>query len=120
VLRNLKSENITVPEKIAGNILENLRDESEIDLIKKMANFPRVIEMAAISFEPHRIAFYLQELAAEFHALWNKGSDNPDLKFIIKDNLQVTMARIYLVMALRNIIAEGLKIFNVKPLEEMR
>ena len=120
VLRNLKSENITIPEKIAANILENLRDESEIDLIKKMANFPRVIEMAAISFEPHRIAFYLQELASEFHALWNKGSDNPDLKFIIKDNLQVTTARIYLVMALRNIIAEGLKIFNVKPLEEMR
>jgi arginyl-tRNA synthetase len=120
VLRNLKSENITIPEKIVANILENLRDESEIDLIKKMANFPRIIEMAAISFEPHRIAFYLQELASEFHALWNKGSDNPDLKFIIKDNLQVTTARIYLVMALRNIIAEGLKIFNVKPLEEMR
>jgi len=120
VLRNLKSENITVPKKIEANILENLRDDSEIDLIKKMANFPRVIEMAAVSFEPHRIAFYLQELAAEFHALWNKGSDNPDLKFIIKDNLQVTTARIYLVMALRNIIAEGLKIFNVKPLEEMR
>jgi arginyl-tRNA synthetase len=120
VLRNLKSENITVPKKIAANILENLRDESEIDLIKKMVNFPRVIEMAAVSFEPHRIAFYLQELASEFHALWNKGSDNPDLKFIIKDNLQVTTARIYLVMALRNIVAEGLKIFNVKPLEEMR
>jgi arginyl-tRNA synthetase len=101
-------------------ILENLRDESEIELIKKIANFPRIIEMAVTNFEPHRIAFYLQELAAEFHALWNKGSENPDLKFIIKDNLQVTTARIYLILALQKIIAEGLKIFNIKPVEEMR
>jgi len=103
-----------------GVFLENLRDESEIELIKKIANFPRVIEMAVVNFEPHRIAFYLQELAAEFHALWNKGTDNPDLKFIIKDNLQLTQARIYLVLAVKKIIAEGLAIFNIKAVEEMR
>ena len=120
VLRNLQSENIAIPEKIDAAILENLRDESEIELIKKIANFPRIIEMSAVSFEPHRIAFYLQELAAEFHALWNKGSENPELKFIIKDDLQVTLARIYLVLATRKIIATALEIFNVKPLEEMR
>ena len=120
VLRNLKSENITVPENIDPAILEKLRDESEIELIKKIANFPRIIEMSVVNFEPHRLAFYLQELAAEFHSLWNKGSDNPDLKFIIKDNLRVTYARIYLVLALKKIIATGLEIFNIKAVEEMR
>ena len=120
VLRNLKSENITVPENIDPAILEKLRDESEIEMIKKIANFPRIIEMSVVNFEPHRLAFYLQELAAEFHSLWNKGSDNPDLKFIIKDNLQVTYARIYLVLALKKIIATGLEIFNIKAVEEMR
>lgn len=120
VLRNLKSENIVIPEEMDAEILDNLRDQSEIELIKKIANFPRVIEMAVASFEPHRIAFYLQELAAEFHALWNKGTENPELKFIIKDDLQVTLARIYLVLATRKIIATGLEIFNVKALEEMR
>ncbi len=100
--------------------LENLRDEAEIEIIKKIANFPRIIEMAAVNFEPHRIAFYLQELAAEFHAWWNKGSENPELKFIIKDNLQLTQARISLVLAVQKIIAEGLGIFNIKPVEEMR
>ena len=120
VLRNLQSENIAIPEKIDAAILENLRDESEIELIKKIANFPRIIEMSVVSFEPHRIAFYLQELAAEFHALWNKGTENPELKFIIKDDLQVMLARIYLVLATRKIIATALEIFNVKPLEEMR
>jgi arginyl-tRNA synthetase len=103
-----------------GTSLKNLTDESEIELIKKIANFPRVVEMAAVNFEPHRIAFYLQELAAEFHALWNKGTENPDLKFIIKDNLQLTQARIYLVLAVKKIIAEGLAIFNIKAVEEMR
>ena len=120
VLRNLKSEKILIPEKIDEKILENLRDESEINLIKKLANFPRIIEMAVENFEPHRLAFYLQELAAELHALWNKGMDHPDLKFIIKENLQLTYARIYLVSAVKKIIACGLDIFNIKALEEMR
>ena len=76
--------------------------------------------MAALSFEPHKIAFYLQELAANFHALWNKGSDNPDLKFILKDDLETTKSRIYLIMSLKIIIASGLEIFNIKAVEEMR
>ena len=72
--------------------------------IKKIINFPRIIEMAALSYEPHRIAFYLQELAGAFHALWNKGVENPDLKFIIRNNLEVTKSRIYLVMAIKLIM----------------
>jgi arginyl-tRNA synthetase len=123
VLRNLKSEGINLSldsDKIDEIVLKNLRDESEIDLIKKIASFPRIVELSAINFEPHKIAFYLQELAAEFHALWNKGSDNHNLKFIIKNDLEITKARIYLVLGVRNIIKTGLEIFNIKALEEMR
>lgn len=120
VLRNLKAEGINFADEIDAEVLKNLTDESEIDLIRKIAQFPKIAELAALTFEPHKIAFYLQELAANFHALWNKGSENPDLKFIIKDNLQVTAARVYLVTAVKIIIAAGLDIFNIKALEEMR
>lgn len=123
VLRNLKNENLLPNienEKIDFDVLKNLTDETELEIIKKIIAFPRLIEMAAISYEPHRIAFYLQELAALFHSLWNKGVDNPELKFIIKDNLQTTKARIYLILAIKIIIANGLNIFNIKALEEMR
>lgn len=119
VLRNAAVEGFVMKKEIDATVLKKLCDESELDLIRKIANFPRIIEMSVTSFEPHRIAFYLQELAAEFHALWNKGSENPNLKFIIKDNLQTTMARLYLVMAVKKIITTGLDIFNVKAAEEM-
>lgn len=119
VLRQAQ-EVVNSKSQINEEMLKNLTDESEIQIIKKIASFPRIVEMAAVNFEPHRIAFYLQELAAEFHALWNKGTENPDLKFIIKENLQVTQARIYLVMSVKKIIAEGLVIFNIKAVEEMR
>ena len=122
VLRNLESEAINLNidlENIEASDLKNLNDESEIELIKKISSFPRIVELAAVNFEPHRIAFYLQELAAQFHSLWNKGNDNPGLKFIIKDNLEVTKARIYLIMALKIIISSGLDIFNIKAVEEM-
>ncbi|MDX2082677.1 MAG: arginine--tRNA ligase [Rickettsiales bacterium] len=120
VLRQFVASNFVLPPAIDEKVLENLCDESEIEIIKKIASFPRIIEMSATSFEPHRLAFYLQELAAQFHALWNKGTENPDLKFIIKDNLQLTLARIYLVLALKKIIKTGLEIFNINAVEEMR
>jgi len=109
-----------ISSQLSVEDLQNLTDESEIELIKKLANFPRIIEMSVVSFEPHRLAFYLQELAAEFHALWNKGMENPNLKFVIKDDLQLTNSRLYLISAVKKIIAEGLAIFNIKALEEMR
>ena len=120
VLRNLASENIEIPKELDENILNALVDEAELNLMKKIASFPRIIEMAVTNFEPHRIAFYLQELAAELHSLWNKGMDHPNLKFIIKDDLNITLARIYLVLAVKKTIATGLDIFNIKALEEMR
>ncbi|MBM3579162.1 MAG: arginine--tRNA ligase [Alphaproteobacteria bacterium] len=97
-----------------------LVDEAEIELMKKIVNFPRVIEMSVEHFEPHRIAFYLQELAGEFHALWNKGTENPELRFIINDHPELTAARLALVTATKKIIAAGLSIFNIQPTKEMR
>ena len=123
VLRNLKAEGLLPnieSSPIDLSVLQNLQDESELEIIKKIVAFPRIIEMAVANYEPHRIAFYLQELAATFHSLWNKGVDNPDLKFIISDKLEFTKARIYLLMAIKIIISSGLEIFNIKALEEMR
>ncbi|MDA0902345.1 MAG: arginine--tRNA ligase [Proteobacteria bacterium] len=124
VLRNLKEQ---LPEladiinqPIDATLLANLKREEEIELIKKLASYPRVVEMAVTSYEPHRIAFYLQELAAMFHALWNKGMEDPSLKFIIKDDINLTKSRIYLVMATIQTIASAFDIFNIAPLEEMR
>jgi len=121
VLRNLKEQmpNLDL-ENIDAKVLDNLTDEAEIELIKKLASYPRIIEMAVVNYEPHRIAFYLQELAGLFHSLWNKGLDNPELKFIITANPNLTIARAYLLIATTKIIASALTIFNIKPLEEMR
>ena len=123
VLRNLKAEGLlpnVESDEIDFSVLQNLQDESELEIIKKIVAFPRIIEMAVASYEPHRIAFYLQELAATFHALWNKGVENPDLKFIIPSKLEITKSRMYLLMAIKIIIAAGLEVFNIKALEEMR
>ena len=97
-----------------------LEDPSEIDLIKAMASWPRVVEAAALAHEPHRIAFYLYDLASEFHSLWNKGNDDPGLRFVIEGNKALTLARLSLVRALALVIAEGLELLGVEPLKEMR
>lgn len=130
VIRNLKNENLEFYQKIFENeqinaknissILENLNDQNEINLIKKIANYIRVIEMAVFNYEPHRIAFYLQDLSAEFHSLWNKGVENPNLKFILVDDFNKTYARILLINSVKKIIANGLEIFNIKALEYMK
>jgi len=130
VIRNLKNENIEFYNKIFDQnnqlksidnyeFLNNLGDDSEINLLKKLAYFMRHIEMAVINFEPHRLAFYLQDICGEFHGLWNKGIENPHLKFIIKNDFNTTFARIYLILALKKIIYETLDIFNIKALEQM-
>ena len=100
--------------------LSHLGDEAELALIRLMAGFPRQVEQAALAHEPHRIAFYLDDLAAAFHALWNKGKDEPSLRFIQQDDRDGTLARLALIRAAAYVIAAGLGILGVEPIEEMR
>ena len=97
-----------------------LTHEGELSLIKKLTMWPRVIESAAETHEPHRIAYYLYDIAADFHAHWNRGRDEPDLRFVRPDDLPLTLARLALVRAVATVIASGLVLFGVEPAEEMR
>jgi arginyl-tRNA synthetase len=98
----------------------NLLDDEELGLVKTAAQFPRVIESAALAHEPHRIAFYLYDLAAEFHALWNRGNDDPARRFLLENNPQVSRARLELARGIGQIIKNGLRIMGVEAVEEMR
>jgi arginyl-tRNA synthetase len=110
----------TDPESLARAPLERLRDSAELALIRLLAGWPRLIESAAEAHEPHRLAFYLQELASSFHALWNKGKDEGSLRFVVSDSAEVTSARLALVQAVAFVVASGLRVFGVTPAEEMR
>ena len=114
-----------MPELMAGDLtaiadLSVLTDAAEIDLIKCLCGWPRTVDSAVQSHEPHRLAFYLQELAAAFHLLWNKGNEDHGLRFIIPGDNRVTAARLTLIGAVAQVIALGLGIFAVQPAEEMR
>jgi arginyl-tRNA synthetase len=108
------------PASLAKGNLELLTEGEEIALIRQMANWPRLVEAAAETHEPHRIAFYLQELAAAFHALWHKGKDDASLRFLLEGKPELTRARLALVQGMAFVIASGLKVFGVTPAEEMR
>jgi arginyl-tRNA synthetase len=97
-----------------------LTDAAELTLAAKLAEFPRLIEIAARSNEPHRIAFYLYDLASEFHALWNKGNEQPELRFLQEGNLATSQAKIALIRATAVVISNGLGILGVQPAQEMR
>jgi arginyl-tRNA synthetase len=101
-------------------LLHMLDDESEIALVRKLAEFPRIVEAAALAQEPHRIAFYLYELANSFHGHWNKGNDNEHLRFVKVNNPQLTSARLGLVQGVLNVLRSGLEILGVDAPEEMR
>ncbi len=107
-------------EALASADLSLLSDEAELDLIKQMATWPRLVEGAAEAHEPHRIAYYLYDLASLFHGLWNKGKDNADLRFLFADNEELTRARLALLKGTATVIASGLEVFGVTPVEEMR
>lgn len=98
----------------------SLLDEEELALVKRAAQYPRVLESAALAHEPHRIAFYLYDLAAEFHALWNRGNDDPGRRFLIEDNPQISRARLELALGIGQIIRSGLALLGVTATEEMR
>ena len=97
-----------------------LTDDSEIALMRKLAEFPRLIESAALAREPHRVAFYLYELASSFHAQWNKGTENPSLRFVKVNERQLTEARLGLVEAVYDVLASGLGILGADAPAEMR
>ena len=113
------------PEELSAKALakaplERLTDAGELGLIKAMAGWPRLVESAAEAHEPHRVAFYLYDLAAQFHALWNKGKDDAALRFLISGDRGLTTARLALIQGVAYVIASGLDVFGVTPVEEMR
>ncbi|WP_394653029.1 arginine--tRNA ligase [uncultured Sphingomonas sp.] len=113
--RRAKEAGITLPAQADLSRL----DTAELALVKRMAQFPRVAEGAAAAREPHRIAFYLYDLAAEFHALWNQGNDDPSRRFLLVDDVETTAARLFLADAVGQVIRGGLAIMGVEAVEEM-
>jgi arginyl-tRNA synthetase len=105
---------------LGGADLALLSDDAELALMKALADWPRAVEAAAQAHEPHRIAFYLYELAASFHSYWNKGKEDPTLRFIRTDNPALTTARLALIQAVALTLASGLGVLGVTPAEEMR
>jgi arginyl-tRNA synthetase len=100
--------------------LDLLADPAELALIRQIALYPRVVEAAAAAHEPHRIAFYLYDLASDFHALWTLGNASPHLRFIIQDDRELTMARLVLVQGVVTVLASGLALLGVGAPNEMR
>jgi arginyl-tRNA synthetase len=100
--------------------LERLSDASELALMRRIALYPRIVEAAASAHEPHRIAFYLFDLASEFHALYTLGNASPHLRFIIQDDRQQTEARLVLVQGVATVLASGLNLLGVAAPDEMR
>ncbi|WP_336288671.1 arginine--tRNA ligase [Bartonella sp. CB60] len=111
-------ENLSNETMIAH--LNKLTDDNEISLIRKLAEYPRIIEQSIVHREPHRLAFYLYDLASSFHAHWNKGSDNPNLRFIQPNDKEVSFARLGLIQVIMNILSSGLTIIGVEAPTEMR
>jgi arginyl-tRNA synthetase len=105
---------------LADAALERLTDTAELDLLRRLALYPRTIEAAALAHEPHRIAFYLYDLASEFHALWTRGRDLPYLRFIINNDAEITKARLALVQGAVSVLASGLAVLGVHAPDEMR
>jgi arginyl-tRNA synthetase len=108
------------PAALLGAPLELLEDESELGLARIVAQYPRLVEAAAAAHEPHRVAFYLYELASAFHAHWNRGKDRPQLRFVNADERDSTSARVALVVCLACVLASGLRLLGVKAPDEMR
>jgi arginyl-tRNA synthetase len=127
VFRNAREVIPDLPEEAGARAaflvdaaLERLTDPAELDLLRRLALYPRTIEAAASAHEPHRIAFYLYDLASEFHALWTRGRDLPYLRFIINNDAEITKARLALVQGVVSVLASGLGVLGVDAPDEMR
>jgi arginyl-tRNA synthetase len=108
------------PKFVGDAPLERLSDPAELALMRRIALYPRVVEAASAAHEPHRIAFYLFDLASEFHALWTLGNASPHLRFIIQNDRQLTVARLALVQGVVTVLASGLALLGVEAPNEMR
>ncbi len=120
VLRRAAAEGApSTDEALRGADLASLSHEAEIAVARRVAEWPRLVEIAARTREPHRVAFYLYDLASEFHALWNRGNDDPSLRFL-QEEPAATQARLALARAVSVVIETGLRLLGVEPLKEMR
>ena len=127
IFRNAREVIADLPENDAARLkflhaakLDRLTDPAELDLIRRLALYPRTLEAAALAHEPHRVAFYLYDLASEFHALWTKGRDAPHLRFIINNDAELTLSRLALVQGVVSVLASGLAVLGVDAPVEMR
>ena len=121
VLRKAVEAGIAIDEAtLASAQLGRLDHEAELNLMKVIAEWPRLVEIAARTHEPHRIAFYLYDLASNFHALWNRGNEEPGLRFLQEGDSDATQAKIALARATAVVISHGLGILGVTPVDEMR
>jgi arginyl-tRNA synthetase len=127
VFRNAREVIPDLPEEVGARAaflsdaaVERLTDPAELDLLRRLALYPRMIEAAAVAHEPHRIAFYLYDLASEFHGLWTRGRDLPYLRFIINKDAEITKARLAMVQGVVSILASGLAVLGVHAPDEMR
>jgi arginyl-tRNA synthetase len=120
VLKDLPEHEDARLAYLASASVERLTDPAELSLLRKLAVFPRTVEAAAAAHEPHRIAFYLYDLASEFHALWTRGRDLPYLRFIINNDADMTKARLAMVQGVVTVLASGLGVLGVGAPNEMR
>src|ERR1700728_3924932 len=127
VFRNAREMIPDLPEEagaraafLADAAVERLTDSAELNLLRRLALYPRMMEAAAAAHEPHRIAFYLYDLASEFHALWTRGRDLPYLRFIITNDAEMTKARLAMVQGVVSVLASGLAVLGVHAPDEMR
>ena len=100
--------------------MNQLKSSEEMEVVRKIAEWPRAVEAAAATHEPHRIAFYLNDLASMFHALWTRGREDASLRFVHEGEPELTMAKLALARAVAVVIASGLTVFGVQPVEELR
>ena len=114
------SHDVSSEQDLSKIDLTLLSDDAEMMILRRLAQFPRLIEASALAHEPHRVAFYLYDLASDFHALWNKGKDDPKLRFVLEDNPAITAARRVLVQAIVGVLKNGLSLLGVSAPDEMR
>jgi arginyl-tRNA synthetase len=120
VFPDLPEDDATRAAYLGDAAVERLTDPTELSLLKQLALYPRMIEAAAVAHEPHRIAFYLYDLASDFHALWTRGRDLPYLRFIINNDAEITKARLAMVQGVVSVLASGLAVLGVHAPTEMR